>query len=131
LLARALRWPHPVPLLAAEILQGRGGGRRVRPDDEEWERAVSAGYARAAARATDLACDLASRSDKLQMVAPKLRSKNAGPSIEALLREDAITPARARGPLSDRAARRLFDRLVTLGGVRELSGRPTFRVYGL
>ena len=65
------------------------------------------------------------------MVAPKLRTKNAAHTIQVLLREDAITPALARGRLSDRAARRLFDRLVTLGGVRELSGRPTFRVYGL
>jgi hypothetical protein len=129
-LARMLRWPRAVPLLAAEVLPARGN-RRVRPGDADWERAVSAAYARAAARATDLACDLARRTDKLRMVAPKLRTKNAGPTIEVLLREDAITPARARGRLSDRAARRLFDRLVTLGGVRELSGRPTFRIYGL
>ena len=130
-LARALRWPHPVPLLAAEVLQARGGGRRVRLGDADWQLIASAGYARAAAHGTDLACDLARRSEKLQMVAPKLRTKNAEATIQALLREDAITPARARARLSDRAARRLFDRLVALGGVRELSGRPTFRVYGL
>jgi Protein of unknown function (DUF1403) len=93
-LARALRWPHPVPLVAAEILQARG--RRVRPGGADWQRVASAGYARAAAHATDLACDLARRSEKLQMVAPKLRTKNAAPAIETLLREDAITPARAR-----------------------------------
>jgi hypothetical protein len=33
--------------------------------------------------------------------------------------------------MSDRAARRLCDRLVGLGVIRELSGRDTFRLYGL
>ena len=33
--------------------------------------------------------------------------------------------------MSDRAARRLCDRLVALGAVRELTGRDTFRLYGV
>jgi len=50
-----------------------------------------------------------------------------------LLGDDALSPARAAkaGRLSDRAARRLFDRLIELGAVRELSGCPNFRFYGL
>jgi hypothetical protein len=37
----------------------------------------------------------------------------------------------ATAGLSDRGARRLFDRLVELHAVREVSGRPSFRLYGL
>ena len=33
--------------------------------------------------------------------------------------------------MSARARRRLFDRLVSLGAVRELTGRATSRLYGL
>jgi len=33
--------------------------------------------------------------------------------------------------MSDRAARRLCDRSVDLGVVRELTGRDTFRLYGV
>jgi hypothetical protein len=52
--------------------------------------------------------------------------------IEMLLADDAVASAgAARAGLSDRAARRLFDRLVALAAVRELSGRDIFRIYGL
>ena len=34
-------------------------------------------------------------------------------------------------PMTDRAARRFCDRLVELGVARELTGRATFRLYGL
>ena len=64
---------------------------------------------------------------------PKLRAKSAGRVVELLLSDDAISPARAAkaARLSDRAARRLFDRLIELGAARELSGRSNFRLYGL
>ena len=40
-------------------------------------------------------------------------------------------PAEQGKSASDRSSRRLFERLVSLGAVRELTGRPTFRLYGL
>jgi hypothetical protein len=69
----------------------------------------------------------------LLAVAPKLRAKGAARAIALVLSDDAVSPARAAtmSGLSDRAARRLFERLVALGAVRELSGRANFRLYGL
>lgn len=78
-----------------------------------------------------MASDLARRAARLRAVAPKLRAKGAGRAVEVILSRDAVTPAALTGPLSDRAARRLCDRLVDLGAVRELTGRDMFRLYGL
>ena len=50
--------------------------------------------------------------------------------VAILLMEDA-QPAGVGQAASDRSTRRLFERLVALGAVRELTGRPTFRLYGL
>ncbi|MGY3413105.1 hypothetical protein ACVWZV_009271 [Bradyrhizobium sp. GM5.1] len=50
--------------------------------------------------------------------------------VAILLMEDA-QPAGAGKTASDRSMRRLFDRLVALGAVRELTGRTAFRLYGL
>jgi hypothetical protein len=132
-LARALNWPVALPLHSGGLLRPRRGARRPRPrtGEPEWMEFAAAGVAEAAIEAVDLANEMARRADKLQSAATKVRTKRADRVIEALLREDAVTPASLRGKLSDRAARRLFDRLVLLGGVRELSGRPTFRIYGL
>ena len=74
--------------------------------------------------------DLARRAKKLIAEAPKLRSKDADDMIIRLLGEDAATAISGRNA-SERSARRLFDRLETLGVVRELTGRSTFRLYGL
>ena len=75
---------------------------------------------------------LARRAEKLEKAAPKLRAKGAGAALRALLDEDCLAASsEIGGQLSERGARRLFDRLVALGAVRELTGRATFRLYGL
>ena len=79
--------------------------------------------------AVRLAADLARRAAHLKAVAPKLRAKGAGEAVEMFLTRDAMAPSAL--PLPDRAARRLCDRLVDLGAVRELTGRDTFRLYGV
>jgi Protein of unknown function (DUF1403) len=136
-LALRLRWPRPVPLIATKLLdpglRSDRGGRRSRPGEPGWEQAAAGALALAAAAALDLAVDLARRTETLIAVAPKLRAKPAAKIVDLLLAQDCVTPAEAgrHAPMTDRAARRLFDRLLALGAVRELSGRPAFRLYGL
>ena len=132
-LARVLSWPTPLPLLGSELFarRGAGEGRRPRPGEADWGKLVALAYARAALAALDLAQDLSRRAAGLADAAPKLRAKGKTGAIEALLADDAVSAAAPIAGLSDRARRRLFDRLVALGVARELTGRPTFRLYGL
>jgi hypothetical protein len=48
-----------------------------------------------------------------------------------LLDDDDVSGSLTTPTLTRWRARRLFERLETLDAVRELSGRPTFRLYGL
>ena len=123
-LARALRWDHVLPLLGVGLMPA---GLRARGDDLRLacHRAVIEG----AAEAVRMAADLARRAAHLRAVAPKLRAKAAAPAVEIFLTRDAVAPTAL--PLPDRAARRFCDRLVTLGAARELTGRDTFRLYGV
>ena len=86
-----------------------------------------------------LARDLAGRAAALRAVAPKLRAKGSDAAVALFLSEDAVAPStmlspRIQGttiPMTDRAARRFCDRLVALGVAQELTGRSTFRLYGI
>ena len=136
-IAIRLRWARPLPLIATNILdpglRSDGGGRRARPHEPAWSNTAAGAIALAAASALDLAADLSRRSEILIAVAPKLRSKPAQRIVDLMLSQDCVSPAEAarHAPMTGRAARRLFDRLVALGAAREFSGRPTFRLYGL
>ena len=123
-LAQALGWDHLMPLLATGLkradLRKRGDGLRL---------ACHRALVSSAVEAVRLSTDLARRAAHLKAVGPKLRAKGAGDAVEMFLTRDALAPSAL--PLLDRAARRLCDRLVELGAVRELTGRNTFRLYGV
>jgi hypothetical protein len=141
LLAQRLGWAHAIPLLGGEAALGshasrrRGGPALVTATgiemDGEGTKELLAARARAALRAIDLSAELERRADKLLAVAPKLRAKAADAVVERLLFDDALVASEKITGMSERGLRRLFDRLQTLGAVRELTGRPTFRIYGL
>jgi hypothetical protein len=125
-LARALRWDHAVPLLAPTL-----GPRDLALRDAALALACHRAAAAGAAQAVALAGDLGRRAARLRAAAPKLRSKAAARAVALFLSRDALAPAALAGLMSDRAARRLCDRLVELGAIRELTGRDSFRLYGL
>lgn len=134
-LARRLRWQYGVPLLMGEVhsaaFRGAGRGGRLRPTDDGFEAAVCLAVAQSAARALRGATDVAPRAARLLALAPKLRSKGAGEAIARLLNDDAVPGTLTTPSLSRWGSRRLFERLETLGAVRELTGRSSFKLYGL
>lgn len=125
-LAQALGWSHVLPLLAIGLKR-----TDLRTSGEELRVAFHRAIVSAATEAKSAASDLARRAARLKEVAPKLRAKGADEAIAQFLSRDAVAPTSLTSLRSDRAARRFCDRLVELGTVRELTGRDTFRLYGL
>ena len=128
-------WRHAVPILTAQmhapLLRTGPDGRRARPGSDGFVKAMFIAAALGAAEACRLATNMAAQAERLRTAAPKLRSKAAGDVIDRLLGDDAVSGALTTKALSRWASRRLFDRLVELGAARELSGRTTFRIYGI
>ncbi|GLR45558.1 hypothetical protein GCM10007880_60760 [Mesorhizobium amorphae] len=140
-LAQQLGWAHAVPLLGTEVALGINPrlprrastvvAATVAEAGSDRAKNLLAALARAGLRAIDLSAELGRRAERLIAVAPKLRAKAADAVVDRLLSDDAIVASEQIAGMSDRGLRRLFDRLVELGAVRELSGRSTFRIYGL
>ncbi len=125
-LAQSLGCSHVTPLLALGLKRGDLG-----KTGEELGLACHRAVAAASFEVTREATELSRRTARLREVAPKLRAKGAGEAVGLLLARDASAPSALTSLRSDRAARRFCDRLVELGAARELTGRDTFRLYGV
>ena len=123
-LSQALGREHLLPLLATGLRRAD-----LRKHGDDLKLACHRTLVSSAVEAVRLSIVLARRAAHLKAVAPKLRAKGAGDAVEMFLTRDAVAPSAL--PLPGRAARRLCDRLVDLGAVRELTGRDTFRLYGV
>lgn len=125
-LARALGWSHVTPVITAAL-----PSRALHRTGEDLRLACHRAARAGAGRVAQQAAELARAAARLEAVAPKLRAKGAGQAVALFLENDVLAAAALTHLMSDRAARRLCDRLVSLGAVRELTGRDTFRLYGV
>lgn len=133
-LSLALGAPRLMPLFTPQLRR-----RDLSADAETRQAALHLAVIKGAGAAIALGFDLRRRAGRLQAVVPKLRSKRAPAAVGAVLSFDAIAPVPSLSPviagsgiaMTDRAARRFCERLVELGVLRELTGRSSFRLYGL
>lgn len=139
-LSEALGWKFMLPLVGASMTSKElklFSDENANPD--ELLITVHKAITRSARDAIRLCHHLSRRAAKLRTVAPKLRSKGSDVGVKLFLSEEAVSPSalvsswifKTNNLMTPRAARRFCDRLVELGVARELTGRSTFRIYGV
>ncbi|MEM8575559.1 MAG: DUF1403 family protein [Pseudomonadota bacterium] len=136
-LARVLNWKTVLPVSAQRLT--KTVLRDLTSEGQGAELAVQSRILDSIEETVRLARDLARRAEAFRAVAPKLRAKGSDAAVQLFMTEDAVAPSTMLSPLiqgttipmTDRAARRFCDRLVELGVARELTGRPSFRLYGI
>lgn len=133
-LSRDLGWPFVIPLL------GMGLRRADLASAAEPSPAACARAILVSARiALSEAAEAARSRARLMSVARKLRAKASDAALPVFLSQAVVVPAtdlspRVRGTsvaMSNSAARRFCERLVSLGVAKELTGRSWLRMYGL
>ncbi|MGF9566823.1 DUF1403 family protein [Neorhizobium sp. BT27B] len=134
-LARKLKWARPVPLLLpvrfGSAFRTIGGRGRVRPGEPAYPKAICLALVSSVEAALQSAADIDRRAARLMAAVPKVRTKGGDAVIQKLLNEDAISASAPGCNLSRWAATRLFERLESFEAVREVSGRSSFRMFGL
>lgn len=133
-LSKRLGWTHPFPFFAHYLKK-----RQLLNSSDELLLDCHLAIATIAEKVIRFAHELARRVEKLNAIAPKLRAKGSDQAVELFLSELAVSPSGMLYPkikgsnvsMTQRSANRLCDRLVDLGVVRELTGRSTFRLYGV
>ncbi len=136
-LARALHWPTVLPVSAQHLTKAML--RDLAADGQVANLKIQANLLISITDTIRLATDLTGRATKVRAIAAKLRAKGSDAAVALFLSEDAVGPSAMLSPMikgttipmTDRAARRLCDRLVELGVAHELTGRATFRLYGI
>jgi len=136
-LAQALNWTTVLPVTAQRL--SKAMLRDLVAEGQGEELAIQYRILKSLEDTIRLARDLSWRAASLWAIAPKLRAKGSKAAVNLFLTEDAVAPATMLSPMiqgttiamTDRAARRFCDRLVELGVAQELTGRPTFRLYGI
>ena len=136
-LAKYFGWERVLPLTALHLT--KASLRDLRNDEMQSDKAIQIAISQSAETAFRLAKRLVTHANALRAVAPKLRAKGSDEAVALFLKENAVAPSGMLSPIikgtgtamTSRAARRLCERLVKLGVVKELTGRPTFRLYGI